>query len=196
MPSRRHKRLIKAAERLPRKPRWGRSREGYHQHSRGISRRMKFSESCQPLTVHKMARLATSKWGHLFGTNLGRAAWVPSFWLPRPAGRKNAHLAAPATDSAAFLFRKLERLRVRGVESVLPAWPLRFDAGSEMVTLSTIVRCPRCRSRPTVQSAVALRPGVKYLALRCASCGLVYDAQVPSNPTRPATLAEAKPLAG
>jgi len=75
-----------------------------------------------------------------------------------------------------------------------PCVALAFDAGSEMVTLSTIVRCPRCRSGPTVQSAVALRPGVKYLTLRCASCGLVYDAQVPSDPTSPATLAEAKPV--
>lgn len=54
-----------------------------------------------------------------------------------------------------------------------------------MATLSTIVRCPRCRSRPNVQSAIELRPGVEYLTVRCASCGLVYDAQMPSDPTNP-----------
>jgi DNA-directed RNA polymerase subunit RPC12/RpoP len=77
-----------------------------------------------------------------------------------------------------------------------PCGVFALDAGSEMVTLGTIARCPRCRSRPTVQSAVALRPGVEYLTLRCASCGLVYDAQAPSDPTRLATLAKAEPPVG
>jgi hypothetical protein len=58
--------------------------------------------------------------------------------------------------------------------------------GSAMASLRTIVRCPRCRSRPTVQSAIELRPGVEYLTLRCTSCGLVYDAQVPSERTKSA----------
>jgi rubredoxin len=56
--------------------------------------------------------------------------------------------------------------------------------------------CPRCRSRPTVQSAVELRPGVEYLTLRCTFCGHVYDAQVPSDPTKSTTLAKAKPPLG
>ena len=55
-----------------------------------------------------------------------------------------------------------------------------------MASLSTIVRSPRCRSRPTVQSAIELRPGVEYITLRCTSCGLVYDAQVPSERTKSA----------
>jgi uncharacterized Zn finger protein len=42
-------------------------------------------------------------------------------------------------------------------------------------------RCSRCRSRATVQSAIELRPRAEYLTLRCISCGLVYDAQVPSR---------------
>jgi rubredoxin len=46
------------------------------------------------------------------------------------------------------------------------------------------VRCPRCRAGPTVQSAIELRPGVEYLTLRCSSCGVVYDAQVPSDQIR------------
>jgi hypothetical protein len=45
-------------------------------------------------------------------------------------------------------------------------------------------RCPRCRSRAAVQSASELRPGVEFLTLRCFSCGLVYDAQVQSDPTK------------
>ena len=47
------------------------------------------------------------------------------------------------------------------------------------------LRCPRCQSRPAVQNAIELRPGVQYLTLRCISCGLVYDSQVPSDPDRP-----------
>lgn len=42
-------------------------------------------------------------------------------------------------------------------------------------------RCPRCSARSTIQSAVELRPGVHYLTLRCISCGLVFDAQVPEK---------------
>jgi hypothetical protein len=101
-------------------------------------------------------------------------------------------LAAPATDNTGpFTFGSLERLRAIGVESALPCVTLALDAG--MATLSTIVRCPRCRSRPTVQSAIELRPGVEYLTLRCASCGLLYDAQVPSEPKKVSTSEEAKP---
>jgi rubredoxin len=40
--------------------------------------------------------------------------------------------------------------------------------------------CPRCQLRGAVQSAVELRLGTSYLVMRCASCGLVYDAQVSS----------------
>jgi hypothetical protein len=43
------------------------------------------------------------------------------------------------------------------------------------------MRYPRCQSRTTVQNAIELRPGVEYLTLRCISCGLIYNAQVPSN---------------
>jgi hypothetical protein len=41
--------------------------------------------------------------------------------------------------------------------------------------------CPRCRARPTVQSAVELRQGVEYLTLRCIACGLIYDAQAEAH---------------
>ena len=43
-------------------------------------------------------------------------------------------------------------------------------------------RCPRCGVHSNMQSAVELRPGAHYLTLRCISCGVVYDAQVPSAP--------------
>ena len=53
---------------------------------------------------------------------------------------------------------------------------------SKMSNVSTIadkrMRCPRCSARPAVQNAVELRPGIKYLTLRCISCRLVYNAQV------------------
>jgi rubredoxin len=45
-------------------------------------------------------------------------------------------------------------------------------------------RCPKCRARPTVQSVVPIRSGFEYLTLRCTSCGLVYDAQVHTDPLR------------
>jgi len=54
------------------------------------------------------------------------------------------------------------------------------------------MRCPRCRSRSTLQNTIELRPGVEYLTLRCASCGPVYDAQVPSNPTKSAASTRSK----
>jgi hypothetical protein len=41
--------------------------------------------------------------------------------------------------------------------------------------------CPKCRSRPTVQSAVKIRFGFEYQTLRCTSCGLVYGAQLPTD---------------
>jgi hypothetical protein len=47
-----------------------------------------------------------------------------------------------------------------------------------------------------VQSAIELRPGVEFLTLRCVSCGLVYDAQVPSDPTKFMTSANEKPRLG
>jgi hypothetical protein len=43
-------------------------------------------------------------------------------------------------------------------------------------------RCPKCRSRPTVQSVVSLRSGFEYLTLRCTICGIVYDAQMHTGP--------------
>jgi transcription elongation factor Elf1 len=45
------------------------------------------------------------------------------------------------------------------------------------------MRCPRCCGRSTIQTGIELRPGVQYLTLRCISCGLVYDAQVPFGPS-------------
>jgi transcription elongation factor Elf1 len=68
-----------------------------------------------------------------------------------------------------------------------------LDVGPTMATLTAIVRCPRCRSQPTVQSAIELRPGVEYVTLRCTSCGLLYDAQMPSEPKKASTSEEAKP---
>jgi rubredoxin len=62
-----------------------------------------------------------------------------------------------------------------------------------MASLAAIVHCPRCRSRSTVQSAIELRPGVEYLTLRCACCGLLYDGQVPSEPKKVSTSGKAKP---
>jgi len=43
-------------------------------------------------------------------------------------------------------------------------------------------RCPKCRARPTIQNVVSIRSGFEYLTLRCTSCGLVYDAQVHTDP--------------
>jgi transcription elongation factor Elf1 len=43
------------------------------------------------------------------------------------------------------------------------------------------LRCPRCRVRSTIQGAIDLRPGVQYLTLRCIACGVVHDAQIPSD---------------
>jgi hypothetical protein len=129
----------------------------------------------------------------------GAQAQVPSFWLVPPKGRPEEKsltgLATPSMDNTGAVFvSRAGTFTSDGSRVCVPCVVIALDAGSEMVTLGTIARCPRCRSRPTVQSVVALRPGVEYLTLRCASCGLVYDAQVPSDPTRPATLAEAKPL--
>jgi hypothetical protein len=45
--------------------------------------------------------------------------------------------------------------------------------------------CPKCRSRPTVQSVVPIRSGFEYLTLRCTTCGLVYDAQMPRRKLKP-----------
>jgi DNA-directed RNA polymerase subunit M/transcription elongation factor TFIIS len=45
-------------------------------------------------------------------------------------------------------------------------------------------RCPKCRARPAVQNAVQMRSGFEYLTLRCTSCGLVYDAQMHTDPLR------------
>jgi transcription elongation factor Elf1 len=44
--------------------------------------------------------------------------------------------------------------------------------------------CPKCQAQAVVQSAAELRPGIDYLTLRCTSCGLVYNAQVLSDPTK------------
>jgi hypothetical protein len=43
-------------------------------------------------------------------------------------------------------------------------------------------RCPQCRSRAAIQSTIELTPGINYLTLRCISCAVIYDAQVPANP--------------
>jgi uncharacterized Zn finger protein len=58
------------------------------------------------------------------------------------------------------------------------------------------LRCPRCRARSTIQSAIDLRPGIQYLTLRCIACGVVHDAQIPSDLPRASSLpvAVADPL--
>ena len=60
-----------------------------------------------------------------------------------------------------------------------------YDAPSEPVASTAPLgrpRCPKCQARPTVQSVVQIRAGFEYLTLRCTSCGLVYDAQVHTDP--------------
>ena len=56
--------------------------------------------------------------------------------------------------------------------------------------------CPRCGACPELQSETELRSGVEYLTLRCHSCGIVFDAQVPIQLTTAQTFedqARAKP---
>jgi uncharacterized Zn finger protein len=43
-------------------------------------------------------------------------------------------------------------------------------------------QCSKCRARPTIQSVISIRSGFEYLTLRCTSCGLVYNAQVHTDP--------------
>jgi uncharacterized Zn finger protein len=50
------------------------------------------------------------------------------------------------------------------------------------------VGCPRCGACPEFLSETELRPGVEYLTLRCHSCGIVYDAQVPFTPAATQTI--------
>ena len=45
-------------------------------------------------------------------------------------------------------------------------------------------RCPKCRARPTVQSVVPIRTGFEYLTLRCTICGIVYGAQLQTDPMK------------
>jgi rubredoxin len=62
-----------------------------------------------------------------------------------------------------------------------------YDAPSEPVASTAPLgrpRCPKCQARPTVQSVVPIRAGFEYLTLRCTSCGLVFDAQVHTDPLK------------
>jgi phage FluMu protein Com len=43
-------------------------------------------------------------------------------------------------------------------------------------------RCPKCRALATVQNVALIRAGFEYLTLRCTSCGLVFDAQIHTDP--------------
>jgi hypothetical protein len=102
---------------------------------------------------------------------------------------------AAARRVAALPVDPLTKERVDGFIQELEVELGKGSAGIEaMVSRMDLsgTRCSRCRSRAAVQSAIELRPGVKFLTLRCVSCGLVYDAQVPSDPTRFATSANEK----
>ena len=125
------------------------------------------------------------KLGGCFGTSRAVLRRVLASSNTPTGSKPPLRLAAPATDNTgAVYFREFgtfagDRSRVTR-PYVVPV----LDVGSTMATLTAIVDCPRCRSRPTVQSAIELRPGVEYLTLRCVSCGLLYDAQVPSRPKK------------
>jgi hypothetical protein len=105
---------------------------------------------------------------------------------------------ATARRVAALPVDPLTKERVDGfiqeLEVELGKGPAGIEAMVSRMDLSG-TRCSRCRSRATVQSAIELRPGVEYLTLRCISCGIVYDAQVPSDPTRFTTSANEKAAA-
>ena len=45
-------------------------------------------------------------------------------------------------------------------------------------------RCPKCRALATVQNVVPIRAGFEYLTLRCTSCGLVFGAQIHTDPPK------------
>ena len=45
-------------------------------------------------------------------------------------------------------------------------------------------RCPKCRALANVQNVVPIRAGFEYLTLRCTSCGLVFDAQIHTDPPK------------
>jgi transcription elongation factor Elf1 len=45
-------------------------------------------------------------------------------------------------------------------------------------------RCPKCRALATVQNVAPIRAGFEYLTLRCTSCGLVFDAQIHTDPRK------------
>jgi hypothetical protein len=106
-------------------------------------------------------------------------------WLPIPRLEVNLpyRLAAPARDNTGAVYLRdfgtfaVDRRRVYAAL----CGPV-LDASSTTATLTTIVRCSRCRSRPTVQSAIEFRSGVEYLTPRCASCSLLYDGQVNPKP--------------
>ena len=122
---------------------------------------------------------APRSWGHFFETKTSQQIDGP--------------VKGDAGQFGVSGFGTFERDRSR---VCAPCVALAGDIGSTMARMSTIVRCPRCRSRPTVHSAIELRPGVEHLTLRCTSCGLVYDAQVPSKQTKSGILAKAKPPPG
>ena len=49
-------------------------------------------------------------------------------------------------------------------------------------------RCPKCRAVAAVQNVVPIRAGFEYLTLRCISCGLVFDAQIHTDPPKSGAL--------
>jgi uncharacterized Zn finger protein len=43
-------------------------------------------------------------------------------------------------------------------------------------------RCPMCRADMEVLRVVSARPGFEQWTLRCGKCGLIHEAQAPSDP--------------
>ena len=64
---------------------------------------------------------------------------------------------------------------------------LGYGVSSEPVASTASLgrqRCPKCRALATVQNVVPIRAGFEYLTLRCTSCGLVFDAQIHTDPPK------------
>jgi hypothetical protein len=43
-------------------------------------------------------------------------------------------------------------------------------------------RCPMCQAQMDVQRVLLGRPGFEYWTLRCTKCGLIHEAQAPTDP--------------
>jgi len=62
-----------------------------------------------------------------------------------------------------------------------------YGVPSELVASTASLgrqRCPKCRALATVQNVVPIRAGFEYLTLRCTSCGLVFGAQIHTDPPK------------